>query len=159
MVLRIKKNIDIVSIGLLTGLFSGLSRAMYYQGEDWYMTLLLPALTPTHWVFGVVWSCLYIFFACALTQLVRGYKHTVYYRLVLLLFLLTALLSLAWSYIFFVHQSIPGSLVDCIVIEFLLITIINLTWKDARSIALLVLPIALWIAFALYINYKILVLN
>jgi tryptophan-rich sensory protein len=159
MVSRIMKNIDIIIVSLIVTILSTFGKIASDLGMNWYQSLNLPPLTPPSWVFGLTWTLLYIFAACAVIILMRSYKHIGYYRSILGLFALCAILNIVWSYVFFIHNSIAGALIDCIVIEFNLITIIAATWHDARTLALLMLPGAVWVVFALYINYQILFLN
>jgi benzodiazapine receptor len=159
MVSFIKKNSDIILVSFIVTLLSVSGKLLTDYGLNWYSTLNLPVLTPPNWAFGLVWTFIYLCGACAVISLIRAYKHTGYYSSILGLFCLCAILNPLWSYLFFVHHRIDAALIDCIVIGFNLITIIVLTWKDSRYIALLVLPAALWVAFAIYINYQILLLN
>lgn len=153
------KNLDILLVSLTVIAVSTFGTLFTMRGEEWYQTLALPSITPPSWVFGIVWTTLYVMCGCAALILIRSYKHTYYYYFAIRLLLTAAVLNITWSYLFFVHHSIAGALIDCIVIEFIFITLLTLTWQDARTVALLLLPSALWIAFAVVINYQILLLN
>ncbi len=159
MVSRLIKNMDIIVVSLCVTLLSGFGKIFTQQGLSWYHTLNTPTIMPPDYVFGIVWTILYTLSACAVIILIRSYKHTMYWRWIIALFGINAFLSLAWSYLFFIHRSIDGALIDCIVMEFNLITVCMLLWSDARRIALLLLPNVLWVAFALYLNYQMLLLN
>lgn len=159
MISRIMKNLDVILISLCVASLSAVGKIFTDMGLDWYRTLQLPSITPQNWVFGIVWTIIYILSACALVTLIRAYKHVGYYQTFLGFFLLLAILNPLWSYLFFIEHSIAAALLDAIVMEFTLITIIFYVWEDARTIALLMLPAALWVAFAIYLNYQILLLN
>ncbi len=159
MVSRIMKNLDVLLISLCVVVLSTVGKILTDMGMVWYNTLVLPSLTPPNWVFGVVWPILYILVACAAVILVRAFKHVGYYQTVLGFFCLLVILNPLWSYLFFIEYSIAAALLDAIVMEFTIITIIVYTWQDARNIALLMAPAALWVAFAIYLNYQILLLN
>ncbi|MBY0110058.1 MAG: tryptophan-rich sensory protein [Candidatus Babeliaceae bacterium] len=159
MISRIMKNLDVIIISSCVVTLSVLGKIFTNTGLDWYRTLNLPHLVPENWVFGAVWTVLYILAACATVILVRAYKHIGYYQTFLGFFLLLAILNPLWSYLFFIEHSISAALLASIVMEFILITIIVYAWNDARIIALLMVPSALWIAFAIYLNYQILLLN
>ncbi len=159
MILRIVKNLDVIIISFCVATLSGLGKIFTDMGLDWYRELKFPQMMPENWVFGAVWTVLYILAACAVVILVRAYKHIGYYQAFLGFFLVLAILNPLWSYLFFIEHSISAALLDSIVMEFILITIIIYAWQDARAIALLMLPVALWTAFAIYLNYQILLLN
>ena len=136
------------------------SGAMFVNdGLLWLDMLKKPSFMPPNWVFAVVWNLIYLSTACAATILVRAYKHTEVYRWLLFLFFIFALLIPLWTYLFFVHHSLGGALIDMIVMEFTVLTIIFYTYQDAFSITLLMLPAAGWLGFALYLYYQILMLN
>lgn len=159
MILSIKKNIDILLVTTIVITLSAIGKICTEIGMPWYQLLSLPAVTPPDWVFGIVWTALYVMAGCAAVILIREFKHNNYYYLIIKFFLIMALLNAAWSYMFFVNRSISGALIDCIVLFLTCCSIIALTWRQARTVALLLLPNALWIAFALYLNYQILLLN
>lgn len=159
MISRIMKNLDVIAISSIVIILAVVGRMFGNLGMSWYDSLTLPVLTPPHWVFGFVWTTLYIFIAWALVILVRGYKHIGYYFTILGLFMLLAILNPLWSYLFFIEHSSAAALLDAIVMEFTLLTIILYVWDDARAIALLLIPAAVWVVFAMYLNYQILMLN
>lgn len=159
MISRIMKNLDVIAIGSCVIILATVSTIFSYLGMSWYDSLTLPVLTPPRWVFGIVWTTLYIFIQWALVILIRGYKHIGYYFTILGLFVLLAILNPLWSYLFFIEHSSAAALLDAIVIEFTLLTIILYVWDDARNIALLLIPSAVWVLFAMYLNYQILMLN
>ncbi len=159
MISRIIKNIDIFLISLCVTLLAVIGKFIVKHEQAWYNTLNLPKLVPSSWMFSLAWSILYVGCACASLTLIRVYKNNRYYRLMIGLFILSAILNLLWMYLFFIHHSIAGALITNIVLEFILITILLLTWSKARSVALLVLPSALWVLFGIYLNYYILLLN
>lgn len=68
--------------------------------RTWYPRLLKPAGTPPSWVFGPVWSVLYLLMATA-AWLVWQERHVHGVWLPLALFLGQLVLNAAWSFIFF----------------------------------------------------------
>ena len=75
------------------------------------------------------------------------------YRRILVLFIIAAVLSGLWPYLFFVHCTMLGALLDGIVLMLTLMLIVALTWRDARVIALLLLPLVGLLSYVLYLNY------
>lgn len=159
MISRIMKNLDVIVISFCVITLSLVGKILTEMGMGWYRTLNFPSMMPPNWVFGAVWTVLYILSACAAVILIRAYKHIGYYQTILGFFIILAILNPLWSYLFFVEHSISAALLNIIVMEFILMTIIFLTWQDAKYIAFLMLPTAIWVAFALYLNYQMLLLN
>jgi tryptophan-rich sensory protein len=153
------KNLDAIVVSICVIALSVIGKTLTEAGMDWYATLQLPSMTPPSWLFGLVWTIIYILSACAVVTLIRAYKHIGYYQTILGFFALLTILNPLWSYLFFIEHSISAALLDAIVMEFILITIIFYTWQDAKSIALFMLLPALWVAFAICLNYQILLLN
>ena len=156
----LRKNNDIIIITVIILALTLIGRMCSQYGMYWYRSqLALPSIVPPDWVFPVVWTSIYIMCAAAALILVRSYEHTFYYRRILGLFVINAVLNLAWTYLFFVHHAIFGALLDAIVLELTLILLIALTWWDARIISWLLLPYACWVGFAIYLNYLVYLMN
>src|SRR5687767_15838238 len=89
----------ILLLGTISGRGSGAG-----AGNPWFEALIKPDLMPPGWVFGVVWTLLYIALGLALAMILhaRGARGR---GLALGLFLAQLLLNFAWSPIFFgAHQ-------------------------------------------------------
>lgn len=117
--------------------------------KTWYATLKKPEWTPPGWVFGPVWTVLYVLMGIA-SWLV--WKKTGLGTYPLTLYAVQLLLNGLWSPVFFGTQSIKGGLV---VIVLLLGTLVETTrafWAvDHRAGALLV-PYLAWASFAAALN-------
>jgi translocator protein len=155
-----KKNGDIAAIISILMLCVGLSSYYTQTGMGWYhQSIIKPALTPPDWVFTIVWGVIFISTSIAAFLLSRLYRHTAAWRSIAMLFIIAAGLTAAWSYLFFHHHSMQLALVDAIILQLTVLLAISLTWNSAREIALLLLPFALWLCMALYLNYQVMILN
>ncbi|MEI7856230.1 MAG: TspO/MBR family protein [Methanomicrobiales archaeon] len=125
----------------------------------WYAGLQKSELTPPSWAFAPVWTALYILMGFSLYLILQSgiTKGEVFVGL--LLFLLQLGLNISWSYLFFGWHMIFFAFL-CIVAlwTFLLCTILQVFRFSIISAALLV-PCLIWISFAAYLNYVIMVLN
>ncbi len=124
----------------------------------WYATLLKPAWTPPSWIFGPVWSLLYLSMAVA-AWLVWRKAGMAGARGALALFAVQLLLNVAWSAIFFgAHR--PGLAFAEIVVLWLMI-LATVVWfrPVSRAAAWLLMPYLLWVAFAAALNFSIWRLN
>ena len=126
--------------------------------NTWYPGLRKPSFTPPSWIFAPVWSTLYLLMALSawLVWRAAGWSGS---RVALLLFLAQLALNLAWSGLFFGLRRPDLALVD---IGLLLASIIAtaLAFRTFSSLASwLLVPYALWVAFATLLNFKIWRLN
>ncbi len=137
--------------------FTG-SIATRHSVRTWYPTLRKPNGTPPSWVFGPVWTTLYIVMAIAAWLVWRevGWeigKHS------LILFFGQLALNVAWSGIFFGGRH-PGLAMGEIVILWLAILCTGLMFYYLLPIAgMLMLPYLLWVTYASYLNFGIWRLN
>lgn len=124
----------------------------------WYAQLDKPWFNPPNWVFGPVWSTLYLLMGIALylvwTAKTKDSKKRAYS-----IFGAQLVLNLLWSVVFFgLHQS----WLAVVVIVALWITIaltIREFAKFSRPAAWLLVPYIAWVTFASALNIAVAVLN
>jgi benzodiazapine receptor len=125
---------------------------------EWYSALIKPPYTPPNWLFGPVWSALYLSMAIAVWLVWRraGYSAA---RIALTLFAAQLVLNVCWSAIFFwAHR--PGLAFAEIVLLWLLILATTVAFRPlSRAAAWLMVPYLLWVGFAALLNYSIWRLN
>lgn len=141
---------------LIGGLATRQSVSTWYREE-----LALPAWNPPSWVFGPVWTVLYIMMGTAAflvwQRLARHHNRALHTQMKLLLGLYAAQLSLntLWPVLFFGLQSPGAALVG---ITLLLAAIIATSWSFWRVRPLaswLLLPYLGWTGFAAALNASI----
>lgn len=122
---------------------------------EWYNGLIKPFFTPPSWVFGPIWTFLYILEGIVLGKLWNIRKEA---KKLLYFFTTQFLLSLIWPFLFFYCQRIDLSLINLIAIwlNFLLFMILASRY---RWTFVFLLPYAFWVSFALVLNFSILLLN
>jgi translocator protein len=124
----------------------------------WYATLAKPAWSPPNWVFGPVWSLLYIAMAVAAWLVWRrvGFPRA---ASALNLFAIQLVLNVCWSAIFFgLHR--PGLAFAEILLLWLAILTTMVAFRSlSRAAAWLLAPYLLWVAFAAMLNFSIWRLN
>lgn len=130
--------------------------------DTWYANLVRSPLAPPNWVFGPVWTTLYLLMGIALFLVWKkgsevGYDATT--KKALKIFFVQLVLNSAWSIVFFGMHNIGGAL---IVILVLWLSIIATMWqfrKVSKATLWLLLPYLLWVSFASFLNYSIWTLN
>jgi len=126
--------------------------------EGWYKTLEKPAWNPPDWVFGPVWTALYVLMAIAAWIIWK--KHGSRPAAIpLTLFGIQLLLNIAWSWIFFAaHQ--PGWAFAEIVILWLAILATTVSFfRESKLAGWLLAPYLAWVSFASVLNFTIWRLN
>ncbi|MBI4067776.1 tryptophan-rich sensory protein [Candidatus Gottesmanbacteria bacterium] len=135
------------SAGLIGSIFT------FSSVSTWYPTLIKPFFTPPSWIFGPVWTIMYLFMGISL-YLVWGKKKTD-----LKWFWLQLILNSFWSLVFFGLKN-PG--LAFVVIIFLLTSIfltIKTLSKINKTAAFLLYPYLAWVSFASVLNLFIVLLN
>lgn len=128
--------------------------------SDWYPSLNQPELSPPNWVFGPVWTVIYILSAISAIIFWDQFGKFKTRRLwIKLLFGLNLLLNLFWSYLFFVEHQVKFALVELSILNLTTLALIILLWPISRPASALLIPYFLWVCFAGYLNYMFMVLN
>jgi benzodiazapine receptor len=126
--------------------------------KTWYPGLLKPVGTPPSWVFGPVWSVLYLLMATA-AWLVWQERHVHDVGLPLGLFFGQLVLNVVWSFIFFGLQR-PGLALVEILVLLLAIGLTTISFSRHSRYALwLMTPYLGWVAYATYLNLGLWWLN
>ncbi|HZY55566.1 MAG TPA: TspO/MBR family protein [Reyranella sp.] len=119
--------------------------------KTWYTTINKPSFTPPNWVFGPVWTVLYVLMGVAAWR-VWCKARPDQLRVPLALFAVQLALNLAWSVVFFGAHRIGGAVVVIVGLEAaILATMVAFRRIDGLA-ALLLVPYALWVVFAAVLN-------
>jgi tryptophan-rich sensory protein len=125
----------------------------------WYATLQKPSFNPPAWIFGPVWTLLYILMGASLWLVLKDgiAERSVQYAVILFAAQLAA--NLAWSIIFFGMHLIFVAFVEILVL-FALIAATAFTFKRINpAAAWLLVPYLCWTAFASVLTGTIWLLN
>ena len=123
--------------------------------EPWYSEIILPSFNPPSWVFGPVWTTLYIMMSVAI------WKIWIYsFDLKLLKFYLIHLFfNGTWSIIFFGFHQIGLALINLVVIVIFIILLMKRYFTRDKVSFYLMTPYFLWSSYALILNSAIFILN
>ena len=146
-----------VVVCLLIGALAGF--ATQSSVGTWYPTLAKPAFTPPDWLFGPVWTLLYLLMGIAAGLVwARGFHH-IWVKTALYYFGFQLLVNGSWSLVFFGLQNPQVALV----VIWALLVLIVLTIRSFRVVskraAWLMVPYLLWVLFASLLNLRIVQLN
>ena len=137
----------VVGGGLLLGLLSA-------PGE-WYASLQKPTFNPPAWVFGPVWTILYVLIAIAGWSLWQVARSSPAMRL----WWLQLVLNFLWTPVFFTAHRIGIALIVVGALFAVIVAFIATAWRRVRVAALLFIPYAAWVGFATMLNASIWWLN
>lgn len=141
---------------LLLGSASGLSTA----GEisTWYQTINKPTWNPPSWIFGPMWTTLYLMIGCAIGRIWHQ-RQSAERKSAIGFFIAQLILNLAWTPVFFGLHKIGFALAIIVTLVVLIVMTIKAFNSLDKTAALLMIPYLLWVSFASFLNYTIFTLN
>ncbi|MBT8209221.1 MAG: tryptophan-rich sensory protein [Eudoraea sp.] len=146
-----------VGVCLLIGFLSGF--ATQSSVNDWYETLNKPGFTPPNWLFGPVWTLLYIMMGVSAGIVwSKGFYHK-WVKTGLYHFGFQLLFNALWSVVFFGFQDPFWALLVILVLMMLILGTIRWFNVVSKVAAYLLIPYFLWVCFASLLNYRIWMLN
>mgnify|MGYP002621484818 CR=1 FL=1 len=148
-----------ITIPLFVLAIALLGNTFTVPGLVWFDSLVLPAYTPPSWVFGFAWSIIYILATIGAILLWKSTPRDPLWQHLGLLLVFNGFLNIFWTELFFYHHLILQSLIEMVALNLITLIIILLGWKRSRTASLLFVPYFLWVSFATYLTYGILMLN
>jgi benzodiazapine receptor len=127
--------------------------------NNWYAGLNKPPFNPPDWIFGPVWTTLYIMMGISAFLVWRKGLDDKVVRIALACFIIQLLLNAIWTPLFFGLQSPLLGLIDIVLLLNTIIVTIFVFSKISRSAALLLIPYLAWVSFATVLNASLYFLN
>lgn len=124
----------------------------------WYTFLHKPVFNPPNWIFGPVWTALYLLMGLSLFLILQK-KLKKQKTFLITLFLVQLVLNFFWSVIFFGWHQPLLALVEIIFLWISIALLIIDFWKFSKAAALLLVPYLCWVSFASILNFSIVLLN
>src|SRR6476646_4352767 len=120
-----------------------------------YRALELPPYAPPSWLFGPVWTVLYLMIGVAGWLLWRagGWDRVMW------LWVAQLVLNLLWTPLFFAAGLYTVALVEIVVLAASIALLVAWSWRRSRVAAWLLVPYLAWVCFATALNAGIVVLN
>lgn len=125
----------------------------------WYATLQKPSFNPPNYLFGPVWTTLYILMAIALWLIWKSDAPEALKNKAMLLFGIQLILNFFWSIIFFSLHQLGFALVEIIAMWVFILLSILAFYPISKTAAFLLIPYLLWVSFASVLNFSIWRLN
>ena len=127
-----------------------LSAGQFMPGA-WYAGIAKPSWTPPNWLFGPVWSLLYLMIAVAGWLVWRQQPS----QSALVLWFAQLALNGMWSPVMFGLHQIGWALAIIVVMWLAIAGFILASWKPSRAAAVLFLPYLAWVSYATALNFAI----
>lgn len=150
------KLIICITVPLLIGGISGFATATSIN--DWYIDINKPSFNPPNYLFGPVWTTLYILMGISFYMILQSPKTELRKKAVAI-FCIQLFLNFCWSFIFFKFQLLGLAFIEIIFMLLSIITMITVFYKINKTAALLQFPYLLWVSFASVLNGSIWYLN
>jgi tryptophan-rich sensory protein len=122
----------------------------------WYATLAKPSWNPPNWVFGPVWTALYITMAVAAWLV---WRQGGLWRLAMALFAVQLALNAAWSWLFFGFHLPGAAFIEVVALLAAIAATTIAFWPRSMAGGILMLPYLGWVAFAAALNFTVWRLN
>lgn len=132
--------------------------ALFWPVDAWYGGLGKPSWNPPNWLFGPVWTTLYVLIGVSAWRVARagGFRRD---RASLWLFLVQWAFNFAWSGFFFGLRAPGLALVEIVALLAMIAAMIARFRRHDALAAYLLVPYFLWVAFATVLNFALWRLN
>ena len=144
--------LGVIAVAAIGGHFSVMNR-------EWYEALRKPVWQPPNWLFGPVWTLIFILTAISLILIWNTEPRSGLTCVIMAAAVLNGVLNIAWSALFFGNKLIFPAIYDALLLCLTVIFIMVAAWPVSRLASLLLIPYALWTAFATYLTSTIYRLN
>ena len=140
--------------------FIGTAIGLASMGDvsGWYSTLEKPFFNPPDYLFGPVWTALYILMGISSFLILRANPNAWKQKPGIIYFFQLAL-NAAWSIIFFNFHRMGVAFAEIIILWFLILLMIVTFYRLNKTAGLLQIPYLIWVSFAAVLNGSILILN
>lgn len=151
------KLIIAIAIPLVIGFTGGGLTVSEIPG--WYAKLSKPSWQPPNWLFGPVWTTLYILMGIAFYLVWKAKVKQAVKQTAIVLFAVQMILNFFWSVLFFNQHQTGWAMLEIIILWiFILLTIFSFS-KINNTASWLLVPYISWVSFAMILNYTIWKLN
>lgn len=158
--MRVHQTSTVKKIFALTG-WIGLSFAAAAVGglasakaAGFYQELALPVWAPPSWLFGPVWTLLYLLMGISawIVWKTKGWRNAAG---ALSLFLVQLAANALWTWLFFAWRLGAAAFFEIILLWILIICTLIAFWRVRPLAAYLLIPYGLWVSFAAALTFAI----
>ncbi len=126
---------------------------------SWYAGLTKPSFNPPNWIFGPVWTALFLMMGIALFLVWKNGLSGKEAKTAVAVFGIQLFLNLAWSFLFFFLHMPLAAFIEIIILWAAIAATLALFMRISRAAGLLLVPYLLWVSFAAVLNFFLWRLN
>ena len=157
--MNFKKILRLTGCIILTLLVGGVSGFITAQSiTGWYTTLVKPSFNPPNYVFGPVWTFLYILMGFSLNMILNQ-PASINRTQAIAVFGVQLFLNFWWSIIFFSFHRLGFAMAEIVLMWASIIWMIVAFVRLKPWAGYLQIPYLLWVSFASVLNLAIMLLN
>jgi tryptophan-rich sensory protein len=137
--------------GFIAITFCATIPGVFTMPDQWYAALEKPSWNPPGWIFGPVWTLLYLMMAVSAWLVWRkvGFQRP------LVLYFIQLVLNAAWTPIFFGAHELGWALAEILVLwSAILLTTLSF-FKVSKPAGWMLVPYLLWVTFAAFLNFTL----
>jgi tryptophan-rich sensory protein len=147
----------LVLAGFIAAAFMAALPAAFWPPAEWYAAIAKPSWNPPAWVFGPVWSTLYLMMGVAAWRIWRGAQPG--REQALRLWWMQLFLNALWSPVFFGWHRLDLALLEILVLLGFIVATARAFGRIDRIAGALLLPYLAWVSFAAFLNFTLWSLN
>ncbi|WP_254560902.1 TspO/MBR family protein [Dyadobacter diqingensis] len=141
-----------LAVGAIAGFFT--SKAI----PGWYATLNQPSFNPPNWVFGPVWTTLYILMGLSIFLIWRLPASSTRTK-AMVIYYIQLLLNFCWSFLFFYYKNMGFALIEIFLLWLNIVLMLLYFYKLKPAASYMNIPYLLWVSFATVLNGAYYLLN
>lgn len=126
--------------------------------KTWYAELVKPSFNPPNYLFGPVWTALYLLMGISLFLIWQSPAGIMRIQ-ALWIFAIQLILNFAWSFIFFYFRQAGWAFFEIILIWICIVAMLVIFYRVSKPAAFLQIPYLLWVTFASALNGSVWLLN
>lgn len=155
------KSIALLALCILVCLGAGFfgSTSLDAASFAWYDALVKAPINPPKWLFAPIWIFLYIFMGAALWIVLQNRSSSKFFRYAIYAFGIQLVLNTLWTKIFFGLKAPLIGFVEIIILDIFVITTVVLFLKIKSQAGVILIPYALWLFVATYLNWYVVSYN
>jgi benzodiazapine receptor len=138
---------------------SGIGGLASVNASPFYAELVRPTWAPPGWLFGPVWSALFLAMAVSAWLVWRVPQASKSRSVALRLFVIQLAANALWSWLFFAWQLGGIAFAEVLLLWLLIASTLVAFWRIQLAAGLLLVPYLAWVTFASALNYTLWRLN
>ncbi len=148
-----------IIFAVVWGLVLALAGAWAPAIGEWYKSLQQPSWKPPDWVFGPMWTVIFILAGAAFVMGYHRAPNQETIRMLVILFIVNGLFNFIWSVLYFRMQRPDWALIEAVGLWLSVLAIVLATRSYSPISSLLMLPYLAWVSVAMLLNWTTIQLN